>query len=217
MCGKAPPYMPAFQPYRGKPVVRNDREGRGNDGIIRSPGSRLDSTRLRGVLGNERPYRDRREFITLLGGGAAAWPLAARAQQPKVPTIGVLVSGNPEPELLLKALRNGLRDLGYTEGRNIRLEIRTAEGRADLQRQDSQGQQAGRPAGRLSHQVRAGHQSQDRQGARDRNSADAAWPRRRGDRMRCRAFITLLGGVAVAWPVAAARVTMPSRECNVQE
>src|SRR6266487_3669233 len=48
MCGKAPPYMPAFQPYRGKPAVRNDREGRGNDGIIRSPGSRLDSTRLRG-------------------------------------------------------------------------------------------------------------------------------------------------------------------------
>ena len=49
MCGKAPPYMPAFQPYRGKPAVRNDREGRGNDGIIRSPGSRLDSTRLRGA------------------------------------------------------------------------------------------------------------------------------------------------------------------------
>src|SRR5215831_4511116 len=46
MHGKAPPEMPAFQPYRGKPAVRNDREGRGNDGIIRSPGSRLDSTRL---------------------------------------------------------------------------------------------------------------------------------------------------------------------------
>jgi hypothetical protein len=36
-CGKVPPYMPAFQPYRGKPAVRNDREGRGNVGIIRSP------------------------------------------------------------------------------------------------------------------------------------------------------------------------------------
>jgi hypothetical protein len=47
MRGKAPPEMPAFQPYRGKPAVRNDREGRGNDGIIRSPGSRLDPTRLR--------------------------------------------------------------------------------------------------------------------------------------------------------------------------
>src|SRR6516162_3219103 len=49
MHGKAPPEMPAFQPYRGKPAVRNDREGRGNDGIIRSPGSRLDSTRRRGA------------------------------------------------------------------------------------------------------------------------------------------------------------------------
>ena len=58
MCGKAPPDMPAFQPYRGKPAVRNDREGRGNDGIIRSPGSRLDSTQRRGALSNERPYRD---------------------------------------------------------------------------------------------------------------------------------------------------------------
>jgi hypothetical protein len=37
MCGKVLPYMPAFQPYRGKPAVRNDREGRGNVGIIRSP------------------------------------------------------------------------------------------------------------------------------------------------------------------------------------
>jgi hypothetical protein len=42
------PYMPAFQPYWEKPAVRNDREGRGNDGIIQSPGSRLDSTRLSG-------------------------------------------------------------------------------------------------------------------------------------------------------------------------
>jgi hypothetical protein len=58
MCGKAPPEMPAFQPYRGKPAVRNDREGRGNDGIIRSPGSRLDSTRLRGAPSNGHPYRD---------------------------------------------------------------------------------------------------------------------------------------------------------------
>src|SRR6266571_45818 len=63
MCGKAPPYMPAFQPYRGKPAVRNDREGRGNDGIVRSPGSRLDSTRLRGALSNERPYRDLRNVV----------------------------------------------------------------------------------------------------------------------------------------------------------
>jgi putative tryptophan/tyrosine transport system substrate-binding protein len=77
----------------------------------------------------------RRDFI-MLGGAAVAtsicWPLAARAQQPKLPTIGVLVLGTPPPESFLQALRDGLRDVGYTEGRNIRLEIRSAEGKADL-------------------------------------------------------------------------------------
>jgi hypothetical protein len=70
MCGKAPPDMPAFQPYRGKPAVRNDREGRGNDGIIRSPGSRLDSTRLRDEAGQP-PHLlgHRRQF---LHGGSSA-------------------------------------------------------------------------------------------------------------------------------------------------
>jgi putative ABC transport system substrate-binding protein len=81
----------------------------------------------------------RREFITLLGGAGAAWPLGARAQQPgKLPTIGVLVLGNPPPEPFLSALRDGLRDLGYTEGRNIRLEVRTAEGRSDLLREKAE-------------------------------------------------------------------------------
>jgi putative ABC transport system substrate-binding protein len=74
----------------------------------------------------------RREFITLLSGAAAAWPFAARAQQPAVPVVGVLVQGTPPPEPFLKALRDGLWDAGYTEGRNIQLEIRSAEGRADL-------------------------------------------------------------------------------------
>ncbi len=74
----------------------------------------------------------RRAFITLLGGVAAAWPLAARAQQPKVPTIGVLLLGTPEPAPFLNTLRKGLADLGYAEGRNIRFEIRTAEGKASL-------------------------------------------------------------------------------------
>jgi putative ABC transport system substrate-binding protein len=68
----------------------------------------------------------RRESITLLG-GAATWPLAARAQQTRVPTIGVLALGIPDPEPFLKALRDGLRDRSYSEGRNIRLEIRAAE------------------------------------------------------------------------------------------
>ena len=73
----------------------------------------------------------RRAFITLLGSAAAAWPLAARAQQARVYTIGVLTLPNPEP--LLQALREGLRDAGYVEGRNLRLEIRSAAGRPDLQ------------------------------------------------------------------------------------
>jgi putative tryptophan/tyrosine transport system substrate-binding protein len=67
----------------------------------------------------------RRDFITLLG-GAAAWPLAARAQQ-KVPTIGALVIGNISPEEFWREFRQGLRDLGYIEGQNIRFEFRSAE------------------------------------------------------------------------------------------
>src|SRR5438477_11417799 len=70
----------------------------------------------------------RREFISLFGGAAAAWPLAARAQQPKVPTIGALVIGNISPEEFWREFRQGLRDLGYVEGQNIRFEFRSAEG-----------------------------------------------------------------------------------------
>ena len=63
----------------------------------------------------------RREFIFTLGGAAVAWPLAARAQQPKVPTIGALVIGNISPEEFWREFRQGLRDLGYIEGQNIDL------------------------------------------------------------------------------------------------
>jgi putative ABC transport system substrate-binding protein len=73
----------------------------------------------------------RREFIVALG-GAASWPLAARAQQTKVPTIGVLLLGIPDPAPFLKALHVGLRDRNYFDGRNIRLEIRSAEGQQAL-------------------------------------------------------------------------------------
>ncbi len=73
----------------------------------------------------------RRDFITLLGGAAAAWPVAARAQQPKVPTIGALVIGNISPEEFWREFRQGLRDLGYIEGQNIRFEFRSAEGQID--------------------------------------------------------------------------------------
>jgi putative ABC transport system substrate-binding protein len=70
----------------------------------------------------------RREFITLLG-GAAAWPLAAHAQQTKVPRIGVLVIGSPEP---WEIIREGLRDLGYIDGKNIVVEFRSAGGNTSL-------------------------------------------------------------------------------------
>jgi putative ABC transport system substrate-binding protein len=73
----------------------------------------------------------RREFITLLGGAAIAWPLAARAQQTaRVPTIGVLAGGTPSSHgQLVAALMQRLRELGWTEGRTAAIEIRWAEGR----------------------------------------------------------------------------------------
>ena len=75
----------------------------------------------------------RREFITLLGGAAAAWPLLARAQQPdRMRRIGVLMSSNMEPDLetSLAAFVQGLEQLGWAEGRNVRIETRWAGGDA---------------------------------------------------------------------------------------
>src|SRR4051794_8151789 len=73
----------------------------------------------------------RREFVGLLGVAAAIGPLAAHAQQPKMPTIGALVIGNINPEQFWREVRQGLRDLGYIEGQNIRFEFRSAEGQID--------------------------------------------------------------------------------------
>ena len=75
----------------------------------------------------------RREFITLLGGAAAAWPLAARAQQVgKLPTIGFLVSGTPSSHgPWVAGFVQRLRELGWIEGRTIAIEYRWAEGRTE--------------------------------------------------------------------------------------
>ena len=81
----------------------------------------------------------RRQFITLIGGAAAAWPITARAQQPEqMRRIGVLmnrVAGDPEGSARVAAFQHGLQQFGWTDGRNVRIDIRWGEDDADRERQ----------------------------------------------------------------------------------
>jgi len=70
----------------------------------------------------------RREFITLLGGAAAAWPIATQAQQPAMPVVGWLAVISPNAAVYLPNFKDGLADLGYFEGRNVAIEYQWAEG-----------------------------------------------------------------------------------------
>src|SRR6516165_1697904 len=81
--------------------------------------------------GHMASYIGRRKFLATLLGSAAAWPLAARAQQPSMPVIGFLSSASPNLSgyaIRLRAFRQGLKEAGYVEGQNVQVQYRWTEG-----------------------------------------------------------------------------------------
>src|SRR5258705_7657793 len=170
----------------------------------------------------------RREFIALVGGTATTWPLVARAQQTgRMRRIGVLMNfaaDDPEGQARIAAFHQGLQERSWTLGRNARIDVRWGAVDAESSRRyaaevvglapDVILASASAALGALQQTTRTVPivfaTSQDRQGARPRRAAVAARPRRRGDRMKRREFITLLGGAAATLPLTA-RAQQPGK------